>query len=110
MMPMYDTATETTIKGTVDAVSEPSCGQMMGTHLIIKAADSTTEVMLGPAKYVGDQGFSFAKGNSIQVTGSKMTMCGREFIIAREVVKDGKTLTLRDKTGRPKWAGQMGPR
>jgi hypothetical protein len=83
---------------------------MMGTHLVVKGADSAMEVMLGPTKYVGDQGFSFAKGDSIQVTGSKMTMCGKEFIIAREVVKDGKTLTLRDKSGRPKWAGQRGPR
>jgi hypothetical protein len=32
-------------------------------------------------------------------------MGAMEFVTAREVVKDGKTLTLRDKTGTPQWAG-----
>ncbi|HVY94413.1 MAG TPA: hypothetical protein VHA14_16745, partial [Bryobacteraceae bacterium] len=52
-------------------------------------------------------GFKFAKGDSVEITGSKVTMNGEEWIIAREVTKDGKTLTLRDKDGNPKWSGGM---
>lgn len=33
-------------------------------------------------------------------------MRGTEYVIAREVVKDGKTLILRDKSGAPQWAGR----
>ena len=102
---MYDPATETNLRGTVEAVTQQTRGQMMGTHLTIKTADETREVMLGPANFITGKGFAFAKGDSIEVTGSRITMGAMEFVIAREVVKDGKTLTLRDKTGTPQWAG-----
>lgn len=108
---MYDPATETTFKGTVEAVTQQTHGQMMGTHLTVKEADETREVMLGPANFITGKGFAFAKGDSVEVTGSRITMGVMKFVIAREVIKDGKTLTLRDKTGTPQWAGKgMGRR
>ena len=105
-MRMYNPATETTVKGTIEAVMQPTRGQMMGTHLTVKAGDETQEVMLGPSNFIASKDFSFAKGDSVEVTGSKVTMGGAEYVIAREVVKDGKTLTLRDKSGTPQWAGR----
>ena len=102
---MYDPASETSLKGTVEAVTQQARGQMMGTHLTIKTADETREVMLGPANFITGKGFTFAKGDAVEVVGSKITMGAMEFVVAREVVKDGKTLTLRDKTGTPQWAG-----
>jgi hypothetical protein len=35
---MYDPASETSLKGTVEAVTLQARGQMMGTHLTIKTA------------------------------------------------------------------------
>jgi hypothetical protein len=102
---MYDPASETSLKGTVEAVTQQARGQMMGTHLTIKTAEETREVILGPAQFITSKGFAFVKGDAIEVTGSRITMGAMEFAIAREVVKDGKTLTLRDKTGTPQWAG-----
>jgi hypothetical protein len=78
---------------------------MMGTHLTVKAGDETREIALGPSKFIAGKGFSFSKGDSVEVTGSKVTMGGTGYVIAREVIKDGKTLTLRDKSGTPQWAG-----
>jgi len=49
-MRMYDPATETTLKGTVEAVTQPTRGRMMGTHLTIKVGDQTQEIMLGPGQ------------------------------------------------------------
>jgi hypothetical protein len=103
---MYNPATETTLKGSVEAVTEGARGQMMGTHLMVKTAEGTREVMLGPSQFIASKHFSFAKGNSVEVTGSKVTMGGTEYFVAREVVKEGKTLTLRDKAGTPEWAGK----
>lgn len=103
---MYDPATETIVKGNVDQVTQPSRGRMSGTHLFVKADGMTTEVALGPSAFVSGQGFSFAKGDAVEVTGSKVTQSGKEYVIAREVIKDGKTLTLRDKNGIPAWAGR----
>jgi DNA/RNA endonuclease YhcR with UshA esterase domain len=104
---IYDPATETNIKGSVEDVTQGTRGRMMGTHLTVKTGDATREVILGPSAFISRKGFSFAKGDSIEITGSKTTMGGRDYVIAREVVKDGKTLTLRDKNGRPQWAGKM---
>lgn len=108
-MRMYDPATETTLKGAVEAVTQQPGGnqmmEMMGTHLTVKTEGENREVMLGPSAFIAGKGFSFVKGDAIEVTGSKVTMAGTEYVIAREVVKDGKTLTLRDKNGMPEWAG-----
>jgi len=106
---LYDPATETTVKGTVDHVTQPSQGRMSGTHLFVKTDAAIAEVALGPTAFVSGKGFSFEKGDSVEVTGSKVTQSGKEYVIAREVVKGGKTLTLRDKNGIPEWAGQRKP-
>ena len=106
-MRMYNPSTETTIKGTVDDVTNPSRGAMMGTHLSVRTAEGVATVALGPANFIASSGFSFAKGDAVEVVGSKLTMGGKEWIVAREVAKDGKTLLLRDKDGNPKWGRSM---
>jgi len=105
-MAPYEVSTEATITGTVEDVLQPQRGRMMGTHLVVKTSAETIEVHVGPSNFVSGKGFTFAKGDSVQVVGSKVTIEGKEALIAREVTRDGKTLTLRDKTGRPLWAGR----
>jgi hypothetical protein len=78
---------------------------MMGTHVVLKIGEETTEVMLGPSTFITSKGFSFHKGDALEVTGSRITMNGINYLIAREVVKDGKSLRLRDKGGKPQWSG-----
>ena len=103
---MYDPANETVVKGTIEAVTQGAGGRMMGAHLTVKVGDETWQVVLGPSTFIASKGFAFAKGDLVEVTGSKTAMMGTEYFIAREVVKDGKTLTLRDKSGTPEWAGR----
>ncbi len=108
-MPRYDTSTETNIKGTVEDVIHPqSSGRRgtMGVHLMVKTDAGTIEVHLGPASYVTEQGFTFAKGDAVEVAGSKVTIDNPAVVMPREGETDGKTLTLRDKTARPKGAGR----
>lgn len=103
---IYDPTTETTIRGDVDKVTEPSRGEMSGTHLFIKSDGATLEVAVGPSAFVKGKGFTFAAGDTVEVTGSKVTVSGKQYIVAREITKQGKTLTLRDKNGMPAWAGK----
>ena len=48
----------------------------MGTHLMMRTETGTLEVHVGPSAYVARQQFPFAKGDTIEVTGSKTTLHG----------------------------------
>ena len=109
----YDASAEVTLKGTVTEVKEAECdmcGSAMGTHLILKTGAESMEVMLGPTAFIKKHDFAVAKGDEIEVIGAKIKMDGEDQLLAREVKKGEKTLALRDKTGRPMWAGRGGPR
>jgi hypothetical protein len=104
---MYDTATETTVKGTVEEVKQVSGprGGPGGTHLILKTDKETLEVHLGPTTFLEKEKFTFAKGDQIEVTGSKVKIGAADALLAREVKKGDKTLTLRNAQGVPVWSG-----
>jgi hypothetical protein len=104
---MYDPATETTVKGTVEEVKQipGQRGGASGTHLIVKTDKETLEVHLGPTAFLEKEKFTFAKGDQIEVTGSKVKIGAADALLAREVKKGGKTLTLRNAQGIPVWSG-----
>lgn len=101
----YDPSTETTVKGTVDEVlQQTGRNERNGTHLVLRTDAGNLTVHVGPSGYIADQGFSFAKGDALEVTGSKVKIRGQDVVLAREIKKDGKVLTLRDAQGIPKWS------
>ena len=104
---MYDPATETTVKGTVEEVKQipGQRGGASGTHLIVKTDKETLEVHLGPTAFLEKEKFTFAKGDQIEVTGSKVKIGPADALLAREVKKGDKTLTLRNAQGIPVWSG-----
>lgn len=103
--PRYDTATVMTIKGTVEEVTQMTGRRGWGrTHLTLKADKGTLDVHVGPTSFIEKEGFSFAKGDELEVTGSKVAYQKGEAIIAREIKKGDKTLTLRDEKGYPVWS------
>ena len=103
---IYNPSTETTVNGTVEQVRTISGERGWGgTHLDLKTESGTFDVHLGPSAFLSSKGFQFAKGDQVEVTGSKVTFQGHEAIIAREVKKGGKVLTLRNAQGIPEWSG-----
>jgi hypothetical protein len=110
-MPNYDPSTVTTVNGAVEDVQDGmmNSGQMgqvqgmgqMGLHLILKTDKESLSVLVGPSRFVAGKGFRFAKGDQIQVTGSKVKYKNADALIAREVKKGDKTLTLRNEQGGP---------
>ena len=104
-MSNYDPKTEVTMSGTVDRVTQVSGHRgWQGTHLFVKTDTGTIEVHLGPADYIASQQFSFAAGDAVEVTGSKVKMQDTDALIAREINKEGKTLVLRNAQGIPNWS------
>src|SRR5688572_1564684 len=104
-MPRYDPATELTLPGTITKV-ETHVGRMgwNGTHVVFRFDAETLTVHVGPSNYLAQQGFSFAVGEQIQVTGSRIKLEGEDVLIAREIKKGNKILTLRNSQGIPAWS------
>ena len=46
---------------------------------------------------------TFKADDAIEITGSKVKQDGTDLTLAREIVKNGETLTLRFKDGKPAW-------
>jgi hypothetical protein len=102
----YDPKAEVTVKGTVEEVLQyPGKGSSSGTHLMLKASEGILDVHVGPSWFLSQQKIEFAKGNEIEVTGSKVKVNGKDTVIAREIKKDEKVITLRNAQGIPEWAG-----
>ena len=106
----YNPATETTLTGTVDDIKNlPSPGRGGGgLHLIVSTPTGSIEVHVGPASFVSSKNVTFSKGDALTVVGSKVTMAGKEVVIAREIKKGDQVLTLRDPKGFPLWSGRGG--
>ncbi len=114
--PMYDPKTEANLTGTIDEVQAQGCMQYHccqdtqgGMHLIVKSEKENVEVCVGPANFVQQKGFSFAKGDPVEVIGSRVKINGKDVVIARQITKDKQTLTLRDAQGIPEWSGRKRP-
>ncbi len=103
--PIYDPSTEATLKGTIEDIQQhPGRGMGTGTHLLLKTDGGTLDVHVGPSDFIASHGFVFAKGEKVEVTGSKVKLGGSDALLAREIKKDGKVLTLRNAQGIPEWS------
>jgi hypothetical protein len=104
---MYDPKTVVTLQGEVLSVDTftPSKGMTPGVHLMVKTAEGTESVHLGPEWYISGQDIKVAEGDKIEVTGSRITFDGKPAIIAAKVTKSDEVLRLRDESGFPAWAG-----
>jgi hypothetical protein len=111
---LYNPQTVTTVKGTVAKLEElPSMGRgggrgMMYRGLLLKTDKGSMMVHLGPTWYLDQQKFAPKVGDTLEVTGSQVTLNQQPAIIARDVKVNGKTLKLRNDLGIPAWR-RMGP-
>jgi hypothetical protein len=101
-VPKYDLQAEVKIKGIVLELKAPEKTQDI-LHLIVKSGEETVNVSLCPKSYLDEMGTTFAKGDEIALTGSKVKIDEANLILAREVNKGGEMLMLRDGKGAPVW-------
>jgi hypothetical protein len=102
-LPKYDLATETKMKGTIQELKLPEKGAKEAARLTLKSGDTTIDVYLCPKSFLDDMGSNLAKGDEVNLTGSKVKQDGADLILAREVSKGSDTLVLRDDKGKPVW-------
>jgi hypothetical protein len=108
-MPKYDLQTEAKTDGVIDEVNQLSVGTRKDfTELIIKSGADKLHIYVCPKPFQDEIGVSFAKGDRIAVTGSKVKQEASEVILAREMVKGTDTLMFRDNKGNPVWDPRTG--
>ena len=108
-LPKYDLQSEMKIKGVIDSVNLLSVGTRKDfTELVIKTGDDSSHIYLCPKPFEEEMGISFAKGDQIAVTGSKVKQDASDVILARELVKGTDTLMFRDDKGKPVWDPRTG--
>ena len=102
--PKYDPSTETTFKGVVEQLKlVPPNGAKSVVYLVLKSTPDNAEVFLCPKSFLDEIGVTFKADDAIEITGSKVKQDGADLTLAREIVKNGETLTLRFKDGKPAW-------
>jgi hypothetical protein len=116
---LYDPKNVVTIHGQVEKVETKSRPGRLGGEgkpgrqaqiAYLKTDRGTVLVHLGPARFLEEQQFAPKVGDTMSVTGSKLTTGRGEVILAAEVKSGGRTLTLRDAQGIPVWRTRTGCR
>ncbi|SMO78608.1 DNA-binding protein [Fodinibius sediminis] len=103
----FDTTTVETISGEVMEVTYTAKNRKAittGVHLLLQTGEETVPVHLGPAWFI-DRQEPFNKGDTITVTGSRITFNNDQAIIASQIVRNQMTLQLRNREGYPLWKG-----
>jgi len=114
MAASYDASNIETVAGVIEEIYEitPPKSPNYGYHMIIKTDKEELNIHLGPGWYLKNLDNVIAKGDIVQVTGSKSkeqmkhgTSTLRS-IRAAEVKKNNVVvLKLRDQNGKPVWSG-----
>jgi hypothetical protein len=104
--PGYDPATVIDVMATVMEVREvPPGSPLSGVHLLVRTQTETLDVYLAPAEFLKEFEISFAKGDRLQIAGSKVKLGETHVVLLREVRKRETTLYFRDRKGTPNWKG-----
>jgi len=103
----YDTETVATVSGTVKEVEETTRtgGRSGGIHVVMKTEDGVVQAYLGPKWYIDNLDLDLKKGDSVEVTGSRLYIDETEVIIVRSIKRGSETVVLRDEDGVPNWSG-----
>lgn len=102
--PKYDASTEAKFKGTVSDLKIPEKGaEKQIAHLTVTNGSDSWDLYLCPKYFMDDMGVSFAKGDEVSFTGSKVKQGEANMILTRELIKGTDTLVFRDDKGNPVW-------
>jgi sporulation protein YlmC with PRC-barrel domain len=103
---LFDPSAIKTIEGTVTGVGKFHAREtgLEGLWLRVRT-DEGEPIMVyaGPRDYVSKQDFYAVSGDRISVTGAPWRSGEKSIFLATRIARDGQTLQLRDKSGRPLW-------
>ena len=103
--PQYNPALVVDVEATVLEVRDvPQIKNSLGgIFLLVKTDRETIDAFVGPADFLKDFDIIFARGDRIQIIGSRVRSGEAFIILAREVRRRERTLYLRTRNGEPNW-------
>jgi hypothetical protein len=97
--PGYDKAHEITLNGTVqEVVTKRVAGSPVGMHLLVAGKEGTVDVHLG-AFLTQDTQEALHAGAPVEIVGSMTTINGKDYLLARQLVLGGHSVTVRTERG-----------
>jgi hypothetical protein len=87
----------------LDEIKQVTLGTSTLVDLVMVADGEKFEVGVCPSEFFDDISVTFAKGDQLEITGSKVQVGETSLVLAREIVKGNDKVTLRDKQGGPVW-------
>jgi DNA/RNA endonuclease YhcR with UshA esterase domain len=100
--PKYDKSSEVKVKGIIDDVKTTADNTV---HITLKSDKGSFDVTVAPEKFLKEMEITFAKGDTVQVLGSQLMIDGNPALLAREVIRNGDVMVMRDEHGKPVWLG-----
>jgi hypothetical protein len=96
---VYDKAHEITVNGTVqEVVTQRTAGSPVGMHLLVAGSDGLVDAHVGP--YLSrDVQEALHMGLPVQIVGAMEQAHGKQYLLARQVVFGGRTVTVRSENG-----------
>jgi len=107
--PKYDQKTESETTGIVDEIKLLPLGSRKDfVQLIVKKGDDKISAWVCPKPFQDEMGITFAKGDRITITASKVKQEEADVFLVRQMVKGTDTLLFRDDKGAPVWDWRTG--
>ena len=80
--------------------------RMLGTHVLLETDEGDIDVHVGPMSFLEACDFRIEPGDYIFVIGSLIHVDNRFVVVAREINRDDRTLSLRNEKGVPLWSAR----
>lgn len=102
---LFNPGTVETISGEVVRVEQTSAGNGADycIHALLKTPQGQVTAILAPKGFMDERKLAIAPKDRVSVTGSRISILNKPFILAMEVEGD-RTMKLREANGRPAWA------
>ncbi len=95
----YDKAHEITITGAIDrVVTQRIAGNPVGLHLLVAGSQGTVDAHLG-AFLSRDIVDALHTGEPVEIIGAMKTINGKDYLLARQLTVDGRTIIIRNQRG-----------
>ncbi|MFZ0762201.1 MAG: hypothetical protein WAM69_19805 [Candidatus Sulfotelmatobacter sp.] len=94
----YDKAHEITFNGTIQEVVSNVSGAPVGLHLLVTGPHGAVDAHLGPY-LTKDSQAGLHPGELVQIVGAMEKLHGKDYLLARQLIFGGRTVTVRSENG-----------